>query len=241
MLKAVRLMTFGVVVLIGLVVGGCTVDLVNVDGDRSDPLLEQPMLSYLLMTANFEHGAQNLFRTLGLSVKEQQALMELAFQEQEEFLNWKQKWMYEQAPIQPLSSVEIQQQDVEMQNLIMKTNQAAKLLLGLRYSTLRQWIQAWWERHSQWIREEQARGKPLADVGGCLVFATQYNPRQKGSLEVALPDKYVKFANLGWKIPPIFKKYYSNPPYLVTIEYLDKVAPGILVGEVGPWNVDDNY
>lgn len=86
---------------------------------------------------------------------------------------------------------------------------------------------------------------PLADSGWCLVFATQYNPEKRGSLEVALPDKYLKFANRGWKIPDKYKKYYSNPPYRVNIlRIVDKKvyqARDILVNDVGPWNEDDNY
>jgi hypothetical protein len=86
---------------------------------------------------------------------------------------------------------------------------------------------------------------PLAATSWCLVFATQYNPNNKDSLEVALPDKYIKFANRGWKIPDKYKKYYSNPPYKVSILRIDGQktyqAQNILVNEVGPWNEDDNY
>jgi hypothetical protein len=86
---------------------------------------------------------------------------------------------------------------------------------------------------------------PLADAGWCWVFATQYNPNNKDSVEVALPDKYIKFANRGWKMPDQYKKYYNNPPYTVTIQRIEgqKVytARNILVNEVGPWNEDDNY
>jgi len=56
-----------------------------------------------------------------------------------------------------------------------------------------------------------------------------------------LPDKYVKFANLGWYIPPPYNSRYNNPPYTVHIYRAGYWVLNMLVREVGPWNTDDNY
>lgn len=76
-----------------------------------------------------------------------------------------------------------------------------------------------------------------------LVYATQYNGYTEN--EIALPDKYVKFANLGWwgNIPDTIEPYYKNPPYTANVYYepTNKAVLDVLVREVGPWNEDDNY
>jgi len=81
---------------------------------------------------------------------------------------------------------------------------------------------------------------------GVWVYATQYNANTvypygngfNGHIQVALPDKYVKFCI-------IYKSCYSNYPAgrSYTINFYDgKYNVSYLgVGEVGPWNVDDNY
>lgn len=67
------------------------------------------------------------------------------------------------------------------------------------------------------------------------VFATQYAANT--SQEVAIPDYCIKFANLGWGD---CSAGYTGDPYNVILtrgSYVDTVW----VGDVGPWNIDDNY
>ena len=75
----------------------------------------------------------------------------------------------------------------------------------------------------------------------CYVFATQYHGNTY--YEVALPDQYVKFANLGWSIPSPYNSRYNHPPYTVNIfrEGHTSWVHDVMVREVGPWNADDNY
>jgi LysM repeat protein len=69
------------------------------------------------------------------------------------------------------------------------------------------------------------------------IFATHYN--SKGSPVVALPDACLKLANGGSQSCES-KGYQAGQGYTVFIGYKGKTA-AFLVGEAGPWNVDDNY
>lgn len=74
------------------------------------------------------------------------------------------------------------------------------------------------------------------------VFATQFSNTSQG---VALPDKYIKFANLGWHsdIPANVRQYYYNTPYTVNLynPNNDKTVLSAPVVDSGPWNTDDAY
>ncbi|MCL6449870.1 MAG: hypothetical protein K6T75_01055 [Acetobacteraceae bacterium] len=84
-----------------------------------------------------------------------------------------------------------------------------------------------------WARRSEAGSQ--ADIFSREAFCTQYYGYTNE--ETALPDKYLKWANLGWDYT------YPNPPYTADL-YLsrtNKWVNGVLVREVGPWNIDDNY
>jgi MYXO-CTERM domain-containing protein len=106
-------------------------------------------------------------------------------------------------------------------------------LLGSRWPALLYELQAMFDADAD-------RSRPAPPSGGsrdCLtyeVYGTQYNANT--SWEVAVPDWCVKFANLGWGNEP----GYSESNYEV---YLDRsgYTLTIWVGDVGPWNIDDNY
>jgi hypothetical protein len=66
------------------------------------------------------------------------------------------------------------------------------------------------------------------------VFATQYHGHT--TYEVALPDKYLKFANLDWEHHP----GYEGSDYMVRLEYGGRQVY-VPVLDAGPWNIDDNY
>lgn len=71
----------------------------------------------------------------------------------------------------------------------------------------------------------------------CWVYATQYDAETDD--EVALPDKYLKFANRGWSHAP----GYEGSTYVVGIVRVSPYyeVPSAIVWDVGPWNEDDNY
>ena len=91
----------------------------------------------------------------------------------------------------------------------------------------------------QWMFDEDAERAVPPPNGdrSCLsytVYGTQYDAAT--SWEAAIPDKYVKFASLGWSNA----SGYPGSDYEVTLErsgYVNTVP----VGDVGPWNIDDNY
>lgn len=78
------------------------------------------------------------------------------------------------------------------------------------------------------------------------VFATQYQPNTPGSVEVAVPDRCVKFASLG--NTSALAAANCGPGYPLGLDYRVTVARDNNAGtatfpvkEVGPWNLDDNY
>jgi hypothetical protein len=74
------------------------------------------------------------------------------------------------------------------------------------------------------------------------VYATIYDPNTPGSVEAAVPDKCVKFAALGWSSPDCSPSAY--PPgldYAVFVQAPTGRSATIKIGDVGPWNEDDNY
>jgi len=76
------------------------------------------------------------------------------------------------------------------------------------------------------------------------VFATQYAPNTPGSVEVAVPDKCVKFAALGWTGPLSQQcpaAYRTNLDYRVVVSRDSGQRATLPVKDVGPWNTDDNY
>jgi len=77
------------------------------------------------------------------------------------------------------------------------------------------------------------------------VFATRYDPNTTGSVEVAVPDKCVKFAALG--LTSSLSSSHCGPGYPVGLDYRVLITRDngqsmyIPVKDVGPWNIDDNY
>lgn len=67
------------------------------------------------------------------------------------------------------------------------------------------------------------------------VFGTQFAANTDD--EVAIPDYCIKFANLGWGD---CSSAYSADPYTVDLSR-DGYRDNVWVGDVGPWNIDDNY
>ncbi len=77
------------------------------------------------------------------------------------------------------------------------------------------------------------------------VYATQYRPNTRGSIEAAVPDKCVKFASLGWSSALTSAGcpagYRLGLNYKVRVRRPNGAVITVRVKDVGPWNEDDNY
>lgn len=115
-------------------------------------------------------------------------------------------------------------------------NEVISEILGDQVDEFRAWIAEWWENECDYRMNTTI--STYAGVNRLSnIWATQYVPNTSGAVEVALPDKYIKFANLGWN------NTYSNPPYTVNVfnPSTNKSLLNVRVDEVGPWNENDNY
>ena len=245
--RKMLLIGISLLLLVGLV-GGVGVQAQGGEtGSEDDPWLQKPVLSYLLLTEDerLEREAQALFEALRLSEKEERAMQQIAAEEQQQVQALYQE---SQEAIQDKSRSSSEKQEAARKHnervteSMVKTDQAVRQLLGSRYSAFRVWIRGWWQRERQAIvklKQPQGGAGTRSDAYSCWVFATQYNGYT--DYEVALPDKYVKFANLGWYIPPPYDARYNNPPYTIHINRDSYWVWSVLVREVGPWNIDDNY
>ncbi len=93
---------------------------------------------------------------------------------------------------------------------------------------------------AQWEAEVSAHGVAGHGDAGILgvrhkVYATQY--LAYSDYEVAIPDKYVKFANLDLEHQP----GYKGRDFTVDLVLSGTKVRGVKVLDVGPWNIDDNY
>ncbi|HKV84671.1 MAG TPA: hypothetical protein VJN88_08950 [Ktedonobacterales bacterium] len=112
-----------------------------------------------------------------------------------------------------------------------------------------------------WLTNHGLLPQSAALSGYVGVYATSFlipvkrgeiPPRQWANGYVALPDAYLKYANLGLysSIPSMYQANYlpsgfspSGTPYTVDIATSNGavVAQHVLVADVGPWNEDDNW
>lgn len=99
------------------------------------------------------------------------------------------------------------------------------------------WLRKWKEEErvyrSEWLDTRSLDGM-------VSIYATQFNAET--SNEVALPDKYLKFATRGWTsdIPEKLRQYY-NSKFAVNLSRGNKSLTSVPVNDVGPWNTNDNY
>lgn len=213
------------------------------DARFNNPLYaDKEVLNYLLWTVD---------EKLENDVIALQQTFQLSDDQMEQLRNWGLK---ERQLIQAeLTSFQFEDtQNVDLFNSIasrvfQERNTALKELFGEQYPLFEEWIAVWWqneiEYRNKWLHSRASIQADKDKIVG--IFATQYLPNTSGAYEVALPDKYVKFANLGWKndIPSHLRSTYGNPPYTVNIYNPDtnKSVRNVKVDDVGPWNTDDNY
>ncbi|MDY6821443.1 MAG: hypothetical protein SVN78_07475 [Deferribacterota bacterium] len=130
-----------------------------------------------------------------------------------------------------------------IKGLISKINE--KLYARLednKVNKLISYINSWYKSEETYRMKIRKSIKNLTPLGvhSCYVYATQFEPINRDEIGVAIPDKYVKFANLGWNIPSDYIDWYDNPPYILGV-LLDGHRENFRVIDVGPWNEDDNY
>jgi hypothetical protein len=207
----------------------------------ADPWEQVENLNYLFWTADekLEGDVKKLQLDLGLTSKQMEELKELGLQEHylfSEVLQYKDD-----------ATAFNQRSDETFANI----DKEVKVLLEEKYSDFCNWIRAWWEDEKtyrlSWLAEKEREAKEEIGVTSTddreLVYATQYDGYT--NQEIALPDKYVKFANRGWwgNIPDSIEPRYSNPPYTANVYYetTNRSVLDVLVREVGPYNEDDNY
>lgn len=228
----------------------------NIGQSNNNPWGDFPIVNYLFMTANqtFVEKTIQLQNKLNLTDNEMEKIKQLAYTEAEKLFNLKNE------SNEQLRLIEDQEEALkigkdynsELKKILDQTLLNIKELLGnKKYGEFVSFLATWWvetknpnSNFNQSLNNElksYLSENELAATNWIQVFATQYNGFTND--EVALPDKYIKFANLnyydggGWPTPP---SYYNNPPYLLPIKYNSKqITKKIL--EVGPWNVNDNY
>jgi hypothetical protein len=146
------------------------------------------------------------------------------------------------------------------QHALGKLRATLRAVAGSRYNALlgateRTFAQA---TSPDWLRLQglTQTSQPGRPAPGSLVFvyATSFsipNPPRPGAY-VALPDAFVKIANLGLvsSIPSVYQRFYLAAPrngfvpyYTVDIANLQgtPVARNVFIADVGPWNEDDNW
>lgn len=244
----VQRITFASLLAFLLVVSGCDTapdaDPPAAESDAptqqvEDPWMQKPVLNTLLLTAHapVERDAKALIETLDLTADEAKALRQIARDQQKDVMALSEAARENRTP----SDKAVQAYNQSMKASLASTDDRVRALLGAdRYATFRQWMRDWWTREQKRMttfraeRAAEARAEMRkADTYSCDVFATQYDGYTAN--EVALPDKYLKFANLDWDAT------YPNPPYTVNLHRGDYDKYGVPVDEVGPWNIDDNY
>lgn len=200
----------------------------------------RPLLSYFALTASLEAP---LRRESGLTDYEMGMVADIARQEAEALarLDLLSRPVIED----PVLSLAEKQRRVEA----LGYNQQVDGIVYASDLRLRQSLPeaaytglvSWFER--RWPVEQFlhgiARSGKMSSVAGVRsyeVFATRYD--SKGRYTIALPDQCLKFANGGLHTCDS-KGYTAGAGYSVAISY--KSGLGVMVGESGPWNIEDNF
>lgn len=224
-------------------------DTTNVGNAYADPWMIKPVLYYLVFTKDekLENDLIELANNLSLTQEEMSLLQEIA---KNELLSINAIKM-ESDKMLKNNSLALQEKEFHIINynnhisqIIKNTDTAVRNLLGNRYPKFRAWVRQWWneERVFRASRFNGQNGATTggvsvqADIGYRLVYATQYNGYTNN--EIALPDKYVKWANLGRCGCP---SAYNNPPYTSILVRNPYSVFDVPIKEVGPWNENDNY
>jgi len=127
----------------------------------------------------------------------------------------------------------------QVERIVYRSDQRLRARLSAPvYRRLLNWIERRW-RLEAFLHGAEAGGQrsPPGAARTYQIFATRFESKG-GAYTVALPDQCLKFSNGGLKTC-VDKGYQPDRGYSVALSY--KKGAGVLVGEAGPWNVDDNY
>jgi LysM repeat protein len=202
----------------------------------------RPLLSYFGLTASLE---EPLRTGVPLSPAEFGITEEIAKQELD---NLFQNFQNSQAIVNDptISSAEKSRRIADMgynrkvDEIISTSDQHLRQSLSDNtYHRLVSWIE------QRWPVEQAFHGRPYASSVGSgtaavrsyQVYATRFESKG-GAYVVALPDQCLKLANGGLHTCDS-KGYVAGSSYSVAISY--KKGIGVLVGDAGPWNIDDNF
>lgn len=197
--------------------------------------LEKPILEYFVFTPGL---VERLPVESNLNVA-QMAILEQAAQNEVKALSLLKQ---ESLPIaaDPQLTLEQKRQQIaamdyngRIKKILRASDQSLRSGLGVAaYQRLAGWIER------QWIVEKELHGKAAApsSLRTYRVFATRYD--SNGAYRVALPDQCLKFANAGNSLCE-GDGYVAGSGYTVFMSYEKSAA--VIVGESGPWNIDDNY
>ncbi|MEW5868397.1 MAG: LysM peptidoglycan-binding domain-containing protein [Chloroflexota bacterium] len=199
------------------------------------PWGSRPLLSYFALTASLVEPMQ---RGAGLDTAQMQTVQRVARQEAYQLRQLLESTQVLVAdPGLPLWAkrlgIWLVGYNSQVEAVIAQSDQALRQELAPpAYRRLVSWIE------QRWPIEQALHGAaaPAAGARSANVFATRYD--SGGAYRVALPDKCLKFSNGGNHICDD-KGYAVNQGYTVILAY--KKSVGVVVGESGPWNVDDNY
>jgi LysM repeat protein len=200
----------------------------------------RPLLSYFALTA----GLEVPFRLgVGLTDYEMGLVTDIAWQEADELIRLDQ--LSRTVIEDPTLSLAEKQQRIAALGYNQQVDAAVyasdlrlrQSLPEATYTRLVSWVEG------RWPVEQTLHGSArsgmmsnLAGVRSYQVFATRYD--SKGAYTIALPDQCLKFANGGLHLCDS-KGYTAGAGYSVAISY--KSGLGVMVGESGPWNIEDNY
>ncbi|MCU0488575.1 MAG: LysM peptidoglycan-binding domain-containing protein [Anaerolineales bacterium] len=207
----------------------------------------KPILAHVLLDSE---RAERLHQELGLTEAQLESILEVARLEAEQIEGLeaeslvilhdpalshqdKVRWVVESGYNQRIAGLLAQNQRT-----------LANRLGTQAYAGLVDWIEAQWKLESQSFSLQAGTRKGLAMLSGNAaqayprsfeVYATRYDAGDRKI--VALPDKCLKFANGG---ALQCDGYAYGQAYSVAISYEGNLVVA-LVGESGPWNIDDNY
>lgn len=127
----------------------------------------------------------------------------------------------------------------QVDGIVYRSDQGLHVRLsGSAYRRLVGWIERRWPVEA--ARRGLASGGALAPRRAARtyeIFATRFESKG-GAYTVALPDQCLKLSNGGLKTCAD-QGYQPGGRYSVALSY--KKAAGVMVGDSGPWNIDDNY
>ena len=196
----------------------------------------KPVLEYFFFTASL---SDLLKAQVGLSEEQFLAAREIAGREGEDIRRLEQE-SRETLATSKLSDMEkkdlldVTRYNQKILDIVDASQTELEIALGSEmYPLLVNWIE------QRWLTEKTLHTSALTTDGPRTysIYATRYDT---SAYTVALPDKCVKFSNIGWDEGCSSYGYVPGGDYRVNVAYKGANAT-VKVLEAGPWNLDDTY